>query len=360
MTRSVPALLALSALALLLPGCSSPLAEAPSPDASPIVVTAPDDYSYLNQSDPWSRPHLHDYWGGSTTHTVMDRDVQWYADAIGPGYYFVDGFYPDDGSVVPQGTSNLTVAITFQPGAADRMGTPAFWYRSPTMAEPGGTPTEVPADGSPITVRVDADEADLPHNALSAWFFEVGLRADSTGTGRYTGTMHIAVVANRGRDIPLFPGHPDLWQGRSEIALFSGDGRTSAQSNAENGLCTPLPPETTCPRRWRPEGAVVPYDAAAIEVRLDVSLSARGLTLAYHGGDTRALTTLEPSEESGSVKVYRIPVQGNGDSPYAKQSLWEFVAVGEGTRVVEQGSYHIEATAFREPPLAAAAAAGAP
>ena len=348
MTRRMLNLLALPLALLLLAGCASGPSDVP-PEESAIVVQAPDDYSYLGQDDPWSRPHLHDYWGGKTQHTLMSFTDTWHGDVyLAPLGYFTNGYYPEDGRVVPQGTGHLSLNITFAPEPGDRHGVPALWYRSPAMAD---FSEAIPLDSPAVLIPVGPDEADLPHNSLSGWLFKVGMQADSTGVMRFTGAMRMEVVALRERDIPVFPGHPDLWQRRSEIELFSGKGTTSAQTGP-SGLCTPLPPEMGCPTRWRPaDGSIVPYDASYIEVRLDVSLSPRGLALAYHGADTRALTILEPAEQAGTVQVYQVPVQGNGDSPYARQSLWEFLAVGKGDRTIEHGSYTIEASVFKAPPL---------
>jgi hypothetical protein len=352
-SRSSAALLLAPLLAALVAGCSSAPPGHAAPDPGVILVTSPDDYAYLNQTDPWSKPHLHDYWGAATVKALVDLDDEWHADLFALGGYFANGYYPADGDVVPQGTGNLTVTVTFQEGVGDRHGQPVLWYRSAAMQHVREEAIPIPPDGSPITIPVGPDEADLPHVSLSGWFFEVGVPAEEgTGLGRFDGTMHLHVDAHRGRPIPLFPGHPDAWQGRSEIALFSGDGTTAAQTNEQNGLCTPLPPMTTCPKRWRPDnGTTVPYDASYVEVRLTPHVSPRGLTLAYHGADTRALTTVEPDEQAGGVQVYRIPVLGKGDSPYAKQSLWEFVAVGQGGRTVEWGTYSISASALKEQPI---------
>src|SRR5688500_2010701 len=113
---------------LLLAGCASSPSDPAVTESGAIVVQAPDDYSYLDQSDPWSRPHLHDYWGGKTRYTLMSFSNTWHADLYAaPLGYFTNGYYPEDGRVVPQGTGNLSVNVTFTPAPGDRPGVPALW-----------------------------------------------------------------------------------------------------------------------------------------------------------------------------------------------------------------------------------------
>src|SRR5688572_32023281 len=104
MMPASPAPLVALLLCALLAGCagSSDPPSGPGGD-DPILVTSPDDYSYLGGSGAASRPHLHDYWGKTTTKTVIAiEDYQWHADVIRPGGFFRNGYFPDDGSVVPQ------------------------------------------------------------------------------------------------------------------------------------------------------------------------------------------------------------------------------------------------------------------
>ena len=66
-------------LVLLLPlagclGAAGPAA--PDADADPVVVTRPDDFSYLDQAGGRGDvAHLHDYWGGNTRLTVIELSL---------------------------------------------------------------------------------------------------------------------------------------------------------------------------------------------------------------------------------------------------------------------------------------------
>ena len=72
-----------------------------------------------------------------------------------------------------------------------------------------------------------------------------------------------------------------------------------------------------CRRAHAPNGTVVPYDAAAVEVVLQKGPdSPTDLGLLFHGGDTREWQAPEPAATEGGRLTYRIPVgPGMGDSP---------------------------------------------
>lgn len=342
---------------LLLSGCSgagNPGADDPPSDA--ILVTAPDDYSYVDKPDAMSRPHLHDYWGGREVILVMDTTYQGINPIGTPGGYtlVLNFFQPDGGFVVPQGAANLTASVTLTPGLGDMYQDPVVAWRGP--AEGGFGETDwgwVPADDGAIRIPLGPEDADLPHQVLSGWTFTVGLHPTPAGF-RFTGTMRLFVEAERGLPIPTFPGHPDQWNGSTQLPLFDAEGEVKDLYLPPYQGCQTLM-TAFCPMALRPDdGALVPTDAAYVEVRMQITGPTTGLHLSYHGADTRAMRDVEPTEESDGLRVYRIPVQGDGDGPYAKQSLWEFLVTGTdmaGDRLLEVGNYHLTAVAYRDEPV---------
>ncbi|MFA5943087.1 MAG: hypothetical protein WC876_01330 [Candidatus Thermoplasmatota archaeon] len=344
----------LAALAiLLLAGCAGPSDEQAAAD-DPILVTSPGDYTYLNESNALARPHVHDYWGGRDRIGILDETWQGRHELTinGDNMVWMAEFLPPDGSVVPQGTAQVHLALEYAAAPGDRVGDLSVRYS--TAASTNLSDPVAFQDGKVELPAEDVDN-DLPHQVVSSWRFVV-LGTGEDGFERFKGTMRLIVEAERGRPIPLYPGHPDQWNGTNEILLIEEDQAIYDLWLEPFGGCQPFPMMAfNCPVEHVPmDGAIVPTDAAYVEIRVVTSQELpNGLQFQYHAGDTRALRIVEPAESSDSERIYRIAVEGNGDGPYAKRSLWGFLVTGPSSpaRTVEGATYTITATAYRHEPM---------
>lgn len=304
---------ALIVVALLLAGCAAPPSSTVPPDV--VTVTSPGDYG-----NGTAGAHLHDYWGGSDRRPVVDAD----GVATGPGFASGDEvvlatFRPEPGAVVPQGAGAVEVTWSWQTDALDTFSRPQLWLKTAATSA-----TQWVADienGVTVNVTSTNSDNDLPHQRLSAWIFELRAANGDLGWVRFKGAVALEVQAVRGLDIPLYPGHPDAWQGRTELPLLEAAGSDIYLQDPGDGGCDGM----DCQEILVPEaGAIVPEDASFVEARLIQGPSPTRFVLSYHGSDSRTFERLEPATADGEVEVYEIPVQGNGDGPYATTSQWEF------------------------------------
>jgi hypothetical protein len=312
-----------------------------------VTVTSPGDYSGDNGTNA-NAPHLHDYWLGGTTLTVLDTAVT----QSGPGYdgaavdaaAVVAEFRPDTDHVVPQGASAVHVVVHLTPDGMDLWSAPELWVK--TAADTNTSYfADITQDGL-LSVPSTNDKNDLPHQRLSAWVFEVRMHADATtGALRYKGEVRIHAEAEKGLEIPLYPGHPDLWAGRNEIPLLDRTGEDLYLSDPGDAGCDGV----ECKELLVPDaGITVPDDAAMVRVTVELGSSPTTLGLSYHGADRRDFERLEPANTDGSTRIYEILLHGDGDGPYAKTSLWEFQLFIDrpvaDSAVYQQ--YHVTATAL--------------
>lgn len=342
-------------LLMLLAGCTGP---APNDDGTPVLVTNPDDYSYLNGTSPTSRPHLHDYWSGKDTLTLVDGEWQGRQESAISGDYkvYAAEFLPPDGNVVPQGTDRVTIRVTLTPAPGDRISDLALLYNTAASTELPDADNAVPFVDGQITIATQDEDNDLPHQVVSGWRFVVVGQGEQ-GIYRFKGTMHLLVEAHRGPDpIPTYPGHPDQWHNATQIPLLTEERAMYDLWLEPLGGCQPFLKADNCPVAHRADdGQLVPTDARYVEVTLTTTDEfPNGIQLHYHGGETRTFRTVQPAESQGNQRIYRIQVDGNGDGPYALRSLWEFLVTGtaaNGIRTLEGASYTIEATAYRHDPI---------
>lgn len=311
----------------LLAGCSDP-APAPAPAAmDPCVVSGPTDTSCdtVTAADPASVQHLHDYWGGQDRITVLDATQPspvGYAGTAVP----VARFRPEPGSVVPQGTASVAVTVSWTTQPDDLVG--GFEVQVKTAGSDRFESLGMVEQGQTLDLETGHPDNDLPHQALSGWLVDILVHPDPlSGVAHYYGDTTVKLEANRGLDIPLYPGHPDRWEGRRDIELlrheqdvaFFGDPRSTFRGCLGNETCLgALRP---------PQGAMVPDGAATVEVTLawDTPEPA-ALGLAFHAADSDEFVEVLPSQSGPSSRTYSILVQrGMEDGPYTQQSLWEFV-----------------------------------
>lgn len=319
-------------LAAALAGCAdAPTAEPASTTPAPVVLTDPNDTG-MSTGDA---PHLHDYWGGAETLVVMDAATNVGSIVIVP--YKTFDFQPPDDGIVPQGTAEVEVTLSWEDGPHQVYRDPELWVRSAAEDEPQLVGALTP--GEPLVVTSTNEMNDLPHQSLSAWLFQLRVYPVSDGVGfiQFESEIHVQVRAHRGLDIPLYPGHPDQWNGATEIPLFTyTHGTFFAYGDPHAGMaCLPGCLDQVTPD----DGAIVPTDAAIVEVTLTMGdEAATQLGLRYHGADTRAFQVAQPDTTEGKTRVYRIVVTPeSGDGAYSKQSLWEFQPYIEGP--MENGAH---------------------
>lgn len=343
-------LLTASLVTLALSGCADTPVDPGPVEPETCIVTRPGDFSCeaaaQNRTDA---AHLHDYWGGKDRLVVMEELVE-----IGTFGILSDGAFwlrPPGDAVIPQGTAQVEVTLTwdeYEPAIYDdpRLYVTTASQRDPVLVGPV-------EQGKPLAVQTTNEDNDLPHQRLSAWQFILAIRAAEPGAIAYfQADLNIRVEAIRGLDIPLYPGHPDPWQGRTEIPLldYRSEGFAAADGQAIGPAGVGRVCANGCPFLIGPDaGALVPGDAVVEVVLVDENTPASRLGLMYHGADTRELTAAEPVEETDTTRTYRIPVDGNGDGPYAKLSLWEFMAFidGDVQDRAYAGSYTLTAKALR-------------
>lgn len=355
--RTVRGALAVGVL-VLLAGCSGP--SGPQA-AAPAVLTDPLDYSDLTNATPGG--HVHDYWQGRTEVTVIDADnipsCAYYSTQEAPQV----SFQPAEGIVVPQGTGELTLTLTWvESGGAD--GVPPnqvtgesvytgveIWVKTAQDAYPRFfSPVQY---GVPVTFNSTNDLDDPPHYRLSLWEFQPMVVNDVEPGTSFCGHFHLVAVAHRTLPLEVQPPHPDPWLGRTQIDIVNVTRSTAIALHSSGLGGTDLCLGSCADERFHPgAGVVVPFNTSRIEVALTLSTSSGpgSLIVRAHGADTRVFVDMLLRERSGMTWTYELAVEaGVGDSPYASQSLWEFQvrldtpnAVGPWT-----GEYHVAATAFR-------------
>lgn len=340
--------LALALGAPLVAGCLEPGADVDSAAAEgPIVVTDPSDFSSLdNASMDDDRAHLHDYWGGKQSLEVLAETQEtgglWFGGPISWAL-----FTPPPGNVFPLGTGLVRVTVSWTESATDLYASPELWVRTQADNEP--RPLAPLVNGETLEFESTNDMNDLPHQTVSAWEFHFYLsRPDGVRPLRFDGDVTMTVVAERALDIPLFPAHPDHWNGRTEIPLVDDGQDTFYLGDSNRGWACFY----GCPHTFRPaNGTLVPFDAKAVLVTLTAGVGQpTKLGLSYHGADTREYTRIAPDSEDGTTRTYRIPVtRGTGDGPYALQSLWELLPYIESPQEdgVHRDSFTITAVALK-------------
>lgn len=338
-------LMAMALLAGALAGCSDSAA-GPADGPAPVVITRPDDFA--NSTAPGS--HIHDYWGGSDRLTVVDLEHPG-GDEPGTGPGFASGpdvvvrtFLPESTHVVPQGTAAVEVTFTWTDDAMDSYTDPVLWLK--TAGQNATEEVASIANGEAVVIETGAPDADLPHQLLSAWVFELRMSSPDPLPLRFKGSVSLKVDAIRGLPLPVYPPHPDPWNGATELPLLSAQGQLSYFEDLGDGGCD----GASCPQVFRPEsGLVVPQDAYLVRVTL-TSSDPRGLDLHYHSGLERDFQLATPVQRTGETATYEILVEFGGDGPYATQSQWEFTVLPPilgPLRTAWMADYTLEAVAVK-------------
>lgn len=347
-TRGAPSVrttVFLLAATFLLAGCSTP-SEEPASKPAPVVITRPDDFA--NATGPGS--HIHDYWGGKDRLTVVELTHPG-GDEPGTGPGFASGpdvevrsFEPESGHVVPQGTAAVEVTFTWTDAELDAYADPVLWLK--TAGQNATEEVAAVRNGEPVTIETGLADADLPHQLLSAWRFELRMSSPDPMPLRFKGSVTLKVDAVRGLPLPVFPAHPDHWQGAAEVPLVQGEGQLSYVEDLGDGGCNGM----SCPQVFRPaSGSIVPGDAYLVRVTLTYS-GPWELELHYHNGLDRAFARADPTVRETGRHTFEILVDGGGDGPYATQSQWEFTVLPPAVGPVRSAwvsDYTLNAVAVR-------------
>lgn len=293
----------------------------------PCVVTGPTDTTCdaLTGGDPAAQQHLHDYWGSADRLVVLE-ETKPSPVGFGGGPTAIARFRPEPGSVVPQGTAEVAITIAWTTQPDDVVGGLEVQVKSAGMGQ--FKSLGLAQQGVPLAMATDHPDNDLPHQALSGWLVDVVVHPDPTlGFAHYYGDVSVRLEAVRGLDIPLYPGHPDRWEGRREITLldlaldasYVGDPRSTLYACGGNASCLrPLRPDL---------GAIVPDGTATVDVVLTWDTpEPTALGLYAHGASDDEFVDVQPYAATPQGRTYSIPVErGMEDGPYTQQSLWEFL-----------------------------------
>lgn len=308
-------------------GCSEAPAEDGPVATTPPEVTDPRDFSYLGNGTPGE--HVHNYWGGRDSLIILEQEGTSRV-AQSQGHALAGEFRPEEGSIIPQGAGTIEVT--------------ADWTLHESDSPLGGA-TKSDFDGAEIWVKTANDseaqrvgpiekggnlrfnstneQADPPHYVLSLWRFQVVVTKADGSTTTFNGNAKMAVTAFRTLPLPVFPPHPDRWNGSTELLLSDAEHSvgyhvaTPVFIQCANGCLPVVVPDA---------GLVIPHDTSEVVVTAIPSQTSSPIPigLRYHGATTYTFMEVAPDSQLPGAQTYRIPVDGSGDSPYATQSLWEF------------------------------------
>lgn len=304
----------------LLAGCIGGQPASPTEGHEAEIVTDPTNTSYNGSSGF----HVHDYWDGEEVRTVIESSSSRYYNNLGDeGTSWPVRFVPRAGRFVPQGTAELTVTVNWEDESPrNSYGNMELWIKPASTSETRLVEDEL-SNGGEVEIPLAYEEADLPHQIVSAWKFIVKIRGSQmTGYNHFDGTISIEAQAHRGLELRPFPPHPDHWGDRTELDLVD-ETRDFYQIRWPTGGFSGEFDERIRPK----EGTIVPFGTDRVEATLewDADEPADELWLWLRAADTRNYTHLEPEEQEGSSARYEIPVEeAMMDSPYANASLWEF------------------------------------
>lgn len=323
-------------LLLLLAGCVSegPVAEGNATTAAgEAPAAAVDDGTRQMATDVGHMPHMHDYWSGRERVTLFD-------DAIDPGAngdpFMTLGGAPagqvgatswrfPDGAIVMEGTGRMELTASWDDPAVTSL---AARYR---IGAGGAWSDAIPLpNGELIALDVTPAMTDMPHMTTSRWEL---LFTPAESPGSLMGPFHLRVDIVKLSDIMLFPGHPELFEGKPEKVLHDKDHEHTEVSYAKRApnLVTQgdFGEKTVAPDE------LVPMETKAMRIELDIIEASASpgqvaeIRFFYRGADTSYLghPTVLPLEGSLAEKrlVYQFPVAPEQcDTPYGDESQWLF------------------------------------
>lgn len=334
-------------VALVAAGCSAPAPQTGPPQETPGIITDPT--MGLNQTGA----HIHDYWQGQPQLQIIGPEAPADESGLGPGFASAESsvrlFQPSSGHVVPQGTAAVAVTVSWtdSPDGLDSYGEVSLWVKTAAQNE---TTRLGPTDnGQAHTIPTTLADADLPHQLLSAWTFEIRMSPPPGLHLRFKGDIAVEATAVRGLDLPVFPAHPDAWNGATEIGLVQASGQLAYWEDTTDGGSNGFGP----PIVYSPiSGAIVPANASHVAVQLTWT-GPVALDVWYHDATSRTMMVATPTTTASGAATYELPVVPGYDGPYAKQSQWEFTVKPATTgplRTAWFAEYTLAAQAVRATP----------
>lgn len=332
--RSFALPVALLFMAAALSGClGGDDAPAAIPEGEEVAneSAAVDDGTTEMATDVGHMPHLHDYWQGRESVTVMDADVEvepftalaftfFNARNGEPGVGGTFFTFPE-GSLVYEGTGKMEITPTWTDATVSGA---VLRYRSP-----GGSEFSAPqplSQGQALVLDITPEMTDMPHDKESRWFF---LLTAPQG-GALVGKVHMRIDILRMRDIAEFPGHPELFGGAHTLTLFEGAATSSSQNVASMflGFATDNMQESGVR-----SSKVVPMETLAMTANVTITSATANIgevanvEFLYHaaggfGWDVAQVLSADPAT---GVYQFGWPVEMTmTDSPYADESQWTF------------------------------------
>ena len=300
-----------------------------------------DDGTGAMDVDVGHAPHIHDYWTGRERVTLMDQDVQVDAQRAIPFTFFntfsgtpaVGGTVVElpDGAIVYEGTGAMEFTVTWSDATITGMGLRYRDASSTTFSEP-----QPLVNGEALVTEVTPVMTDMPHGQTSRWAF---ILAPTEAGQSMVGAFHVKVDIVKMRDIALFPGHPELFNGASTLTLFSGAGESS-QSNFATQAVTFATGGSFEQPGVRSE-KVVPMETLTMTANLTITDVTGGngevseVWMLFRPADSRGFYRGNLLEADAAAGIYKFawPVEmHHADSPYATDSQWLFdVRVGTET-----------------------------
>lgn len=322
----------------LLAGCTStPASTDPARDEALAPFAPKDEAASARDPTPLAeRPHVHDYWEGASSVTLLDENVQ---VMVAHNHLFDEPpreqhthgcdetlasesqggsrkFSLPDGIIVLPGTEKLSFLIDWTVPSVTGL---RLLYRPANQHDlvDGGIVTS----GTAIDVVLTPEMADAGHATRTSWVFF--LCADGGAPVNIAeGTVHVNLMALRAPEIPLEPPHPDWWGEATEIELANLTNATQALTvlNKGEGAWIHVPLD---------HGRLIPPGTTRIHAHVtieDGSLAAEAFAvqpILYY----RDSTVPEWVYKTATITQddLHIDVDHNmADGVYARESNWDF------------------------------------
>lgn len=338
-----PTLALLAAFALLSVGLTGCLGDGDDPEPAGASFAAAnnstslenvtnDDGSAAMGQDLGHMPHLHDYWKDRERVTLMDEDVT--VDAPTAAFFtFLNVFRGTpgaggafvrlpEGQIVFEGTGKLEFTATWTDATVTGMG---ISYRTP--ADPQFTKPVELKSGAPLALDITPEQTDMPHAKTSRWQF---LLSPAQAGQVIAGKFHVKVDIVRVRDVTVFPGHPELFNGAHTLVLFDGAG-ASSQENVAGRIANQAQgkPDDDSVQSEK----VVPMETRSMTANLTVKAASSDMGKAAEvyflvkPADRNGYAGLQPIAVDEATQTYQfawLVDMAQTDSPYAEASDWRF------------------------------------